>query len=133
MEVILTKTDKWEIPSYMKYEEQPWGWFTTISKGSDYKVKEIFVNPNSRFSLQYHNERTEHWTVVQGSGIITIDGFSEEAKPGDSFYIPVKGIHRVKGGENGILFIEVQRGKCLPDDIIRLEDDYGRVDNETNF
>jgi mannose-6-phosphate isomerase-like protein (cupin superfamily) len=107
-------------------EERPWGWFTTISKGHDYKVKEIFVNPGSRFSLQYHNHREEHWTIVEGSGIITIGDEEQQVKPGDHFYIPVKGIHRLMGHDNGVLFIEVQRGICLPDDIIRLEDDYGR-------
>ena len=117
----------WELPSYVKYEEKPWGWFTTISQGDDYKVKEIFVNPGSRFSLQYHNHREEHWTIVEGSGIITLDGDEMEVKPGDHFYIPVKGIHRLKGDGNGVRFIEVQRGKCLPDDIVRLEDDYGRI------
>ena len=113
-------------------EERPWGWFETIDEGDDYKVKKLFVNPKSRFSLQYHNHREEHWTIVEGSGIITLDDdtladyYEVVVKPGDHYYIPIKSVHRLSGGDKGVLFIEVQRGICLPDDIVRLEDDYGR-------
>ena len=121
MKVVLSTNDK------------PWGTCFVLGGGDDYKVKKIVVNPNSRFSLQYHKKRTEHWTIVEGSGTITLDDFSEEVKPGDSFYIPVGCIHRLKGGEDGITFIEVQRGQCHEEDIVRINDDYGRVDNNTNF
>ena len=106
--------------------ERPWGTFEVLLDEPNYKVKRIVVFPRQRFSLQYHNHREEHWTIVEGSGIITIGDEEQQVKPGDHFYIPVKGIHRLMGHDNGVLFIEVQRGICLPDDIIRLEDDYGR-------
>ncbi len=114
MEVVISTNDK------------PWGTCSVLSGGKDYKVKRISLNPNSRFSLQYHNKRTEHWTIVEGSGTITLDDFSEDAKPGDCFYIPIRCVHRLEGGDDGITFIEVQRGICEESDIVRLSDDYGR-------
>ena len=57
----------------MDIENRPWGWFLTLDEGKDYKVKKIFVNPKSRFSLQYHKHRTEDWVVVQGVGLLTQD------------------------------------------------------------
>ena len=91
------------------------------------KVKRIFLYPKQRFSLQYHNHREEHWTIVEGIGTITQHGVDAIIRPGEYAYIPKKDIHRLYGGEKGVLFIEVQRGKCLEDDIVRLDDDYGRV------
>ena len=87
-------------------EERPWGWFETLDEGEDYKVKKLFVNPKSRFSLQYHNHREEHWTIVEGSGIITLDDdtladyYEVVVKPGDHYYIPIKSVHRLYGGDN---------------------------------
>ena len=107
-------------------EERPWGWFTTISKGHDYKVKEIFVNPGSRFSLQYHNHREEHWAVVAGSGIIRVGDMLEESFIGSFWVIPKKTLHRATAGEDGLIFIETQVGECYEQDIVRIEDDYGR-------
>ena len=109
--------------------EKPWGWYQTMDAGSSYKVKRIFVNPESRFSLQYHNHREEFWTIVEGSGYLTRGDKEYKVKPGDSCHIPVQTLHRMEGGQNGVLFIEVQRGECYEEDIVRLEDDYGRVDN----
>ena len=108
------------------HEERPWGWFTTIGHGSDYKVKKIYVNPNSRFSLQYHKGREEHWTIVAGSGLLTLEDDERKVVPGEYIFIPKKAVHRMEGGPDGILFIEVQRGICKEDDIVRLKDDYGR-------
>ena len=51
-----------------KFEFRPWGWFITLDEGTNYKVKKIYLKPNSKLSLQYHHHRDEHWTVVEGSG-----------------------------------------------------------------
>ena len=110
-----------------KIEFKPWGFYITLDENKNYKVKQIHVKPNQQFSLQYHNEREEHWTIVEGIGTITQGEISSTIRPGEYAYIPKKAIHRLDGGENGVLFIEVQRGKCDEDDIIRLSDDYGRV------
>lgn len=107
--------------------ERPWGWYKCICRGENYAVKKIWVEPNQRLSLQYHQHRAEHWTVVKGSGIVTRGNMDTPCKPGDTFDIGIEQRHRLSGGEAGVLIIEVQRGECREDDIIRLEDDYGRV------
>ena len=109
--------------------ERPWGWYKTLCRGDNYAVKKIWVEPNQRLSLQYHLHRSEHWTVVKGSGVITRGNLETECKVGDTFDIGVEQRHRLAGGKDGVLIIEVQRGQCREDDIIRLEDDYGRVQN----
>jgi len=113
-----------------KFEFKPWGWYLTLEENGDHKIKKIYVKPNHRFSLQYHNNREEYWTILDGTGQITQGDEETIIKSGESAYIPKKGIHRLTGGENGITFIEVQRGICEEKDIIRLEDDYGRIDNK---
>ena len=95
-------------------------------EGKDYKVKKIFVNPKSRFSLQYHKHRTEDWVVVQGVGLLTQDDSEKVIRPGEYCFIPKGQIHRLSAGEEGVLFIEVQQGICEEEDIVRLSDDYGR-------
>lgn len=108
-------------------EERPWGWFETIEESENYKLKKIWVNPNQQFSLQYHTNRDEHWIVVDGSGVITIGDSSFPVYFNESFFIPKGKHHRLKASEKGILFYEVQTGNCDEEDIVRIEDDYGRT------
>lgn len=108
-------------------EKRPWGWFETIEESSNYKLKKIFVNPDQQFSLQYHNTRDEHWIIIRGSGMITLDSETILTKVNDSFFIPRGKRHRLKSFSEGILFYEVQYGMCDENDIIRIEDDYGRT------
>ena len=112
--------------------ERPWGWYETIVEDEKYKVKRLWFNPNQRLSLQYHNLRTEDWVVVEGSGIITQNRVEIECKVGDTFHINVEMKHRAKGGPNGLMIIETQIGTCKEDDIIRIEDDYGRIHHKDN-
>ena len=107
--------------------ERPWGWYKCICRAETYAVKKIYVAPNQRLSLQFHQHRTEDWVVVEGNGLVTLGGTEEPAKVGDTFHIGIEQRHRLKGGDKGITIIEVQRGTCKEDDIIRIEDDYGRV------
>ena len=111
----------------MSIEYRPWGTYEVLLDEPDYKVKRIFVKPGERFSLQYHNHREEHWTIVDGIGQITQGDLTTTIRTGEYAYIPKGGIHRLEGGDRGITFIEVQKGECYEDDIVRLEDDYGRV------
>ena len=111
-----------------KFEHRPWGWFITLDEGPGYKVKKIFVNKGERFSLQYHNNREEHWVITDGIGLITQYEKESVIRAGEYAYIPKEGIHRLYGGEKGVTFIEIQRGECKEDDIVRLEDDYGRLE-----
>ena len=111
-----------------KYDERPWGSFTVLDEGDGYKVKRIEVLANKRLSYQKHARRAEHWFVVQGTAKITLDGEEIIKTAGEAIDIPVGAAHRVEnpGGET-MIFIEVQRGDYLgEDDIVRLEDDFGR-------
>ena len=110
--------------------ERPWGWYETIDQGQSYKVKRIYVNSNARFSLQYHNDRIEHWNIVEGYGLVQLNEYTEWVHPGKHFHIPINSRHRMTAGDEGVLFIEVQYGKCNEDDIVRLEDDYGRIGSD---
>ena len=109
-------------------EHRPWGTYEVLLDKPDHKVKEIYVKPNHRFSLQYHEHREEHWVIVEGIGTITQGEIESIIRPGEYAYIPKGSIHRLHGGDEGITFIEVQRGICEEDDIVRIEDDYGRLE-----
>ncbi len=111
-----------------KITHRPWGHYTILEEGPNYKVKRIHVDPQARLSLQLHQYRTEHWVVVAGIARITIGDKTFDASPNDSTYIPVKTMHRLENrGETPVELIEVQCGNYLgEDDIIRLDDDYKR-------
>ena len=110
-------------------ETRPWGWFQVLVRGEDYCVKQIHLNPEMRISLQFHRYRTEDWIVVDGSGIVTQGNMETECYRGDKFFIGIEMRHRMTAGKKGLTIIEIQRGKCVEDDIVRLEDDYNRVDH----
>ncbi len=111
--------------------KKPWGSYEVLLDEPEYKVKKITLNPNQQFSLQYHNHRWEDWVIVEGSGVVNSCGYIRPCIVGDRFNIPPKNIHRATAGDDGLVFIEVQRGKCEEEDIVRLEDDYGRIEKET--
>ena len=110
------------------HDERPWGSFTVIDRGEGYQVKRIEVLPGKRLSYQRHARRDEHWTVVRGRALFTLDGAERLVSLGESVDIPVGAAHRVENpGDETLVFIEVQRGPYLgEDDIVRLSDDYGR-------
>ena len=112
-------------------EYRPWGWFKVLQRGKTYCVKQLWVEPEMRISLQFHRYRTEDWIVVDGDGIITQNNLDTEASVGDKFFIGIEQRHRITGGKNGINIIEVQRGDCREEDIVRLEDDFNRVEHHT--
>ena len=112
-----------------RYDERPWGNFTVLDEGAGYKVKRIVVLPGKRLSYQKHAQRAEHWMVVGGQAKVTLDGNDKILQAGEYIDIPVGAAHRIEnpGGED-LIFIEVQRGAYLgEDDIVRLQDDFGRV------
>jgi mannose-6-phosphate isomerase-like protein (cupin superfamily) len=106
---------------------RPWGTFTQFTHNEPSTVKIITVNPGGELSLQYHNERSEFWRVLQGKPIITIDDSVKEGKIGDEFTVPVKAKHRIKAQDEEVVILEISSGNFDEDDIIRLEDKYGRV------
>ena len=107
---------------------RPWGTYTTINEEAGYKVKRITVRPGQSLSLQYHHHRAEHWTVVNGQGIVQIGDAEHTTGPGEHRYIPLGEKHRLTNpGEEELVLIEVQIGGYLgEDDIVRLQDMYGR-------
>jgi mannose-6-phosphate isomerase len=113
-----------------EHDERPWGSYTVLAEGDDYKVKRITVLPGKRLSYQRHARRGEHWFVVEGSGRITLDGEEIDVFPGAAVDVPVGAAHRIAntGTAQPLTFIEVQRGDYFgEDDIVRLEDDFGRA------
>src|SRR5262245_30281092 len=115
-----------------KYDRRPWGSFTVLDEGVDgtgYKVKRIEVLPGKRLSYQKHAQRAEHWFIVAGTARVTLDGNDAILNVGQYIDIPVGAAHRIENpGDVTMIFIEVQRGEYLgEDDIVRLQDDYGRM------
>ena len=111
------------------FDRRPWGTFTVLDEGEGYKVKRIEVLAGKRLSYQRHARRAEHWFVVAGAALVTLDGRDLTLSVGEAVDIPVGTAHRVAnpGGEM-LVFIEVQRGDYLgEDDITRLEDDFNRA------
>ena len=110
---------------------RPWGYYTTIhgNDNTGYKVKKICVFTNSRLSLQSHNQRSEHWVIVQGKAKVQIGDEFVELNKNQHVYIPIKTLHRIENiGEELLIFIETQIGDYLgEDDIIRYQDDYNRI------
>jgi mannose-1-phosphate guanylyltransferase/mannose-6-phosphate isomerase len=108
---------------------RPWGYYCNIYETKGYKMKKIVVYPGKRLSLQSHNFRSEHWVIVSGKGKVQL-GYEEIILEKDkSIYIPVKELHRIENiGEDLLEFTETQIGDYLgEDDIVRYEDDFGRV------
>lgn len=116
-------------PSVGVYETRPWGGFLTIEEGAGYKVKRLFVQPGQRLSLQRHRFRAEHWVVVSGSPRVIVAGRPKRLKPRGAVDVPRGAWHRIENpGRVPVVLIEVQHGPYLgEDDIIRRQDDYGRV------
>ena len=112
-----------------KFDRRPWGTFTVLDEGDNYKVKRIEVLPGKRLSYQKHAQRAEHWVVVQGTAKVTLDDRDIIVRLGEAIDISIGAAHRVENeGDDLLVFIEVQRGVYLgEDDIVRLQDDFGRT------
>lgn len=109
---------------------RPWGHYEVLSDGPDFKTKAITVRPGKRLSYQRHARRSEHWFVVKGTGVVTLDGETVRVEPGVAVDVPVGVAHRIENTDQAsdLVFVEVQHGDYFgEDDILRLEDDYGRT------
>ncbi|MES3631020.1 MAG: phosphomannose isomerase type II C-terminal cupin domain [Longimonas sp.] len=108
-------------------DNRPWGRWEEYLNEPGYRVKRIVVHPGQRLSLQKHEHRKEHWVAVQGAAEVTLNDEIVEMEVGDAVVIDIGDVHRVTNpNDEPFVFIETQLGLCLEDDIIRLEDDYGR-------
>ncbi len=132
---------------------RPWGSFTVLNRAPDYVVKQITVRPQMRLSLQSHNHRCEHWVITSGTGQVelliqqdynnrenpnsaSVAGSSvpryeiKNVHPRDHIFVPIKARHRITNTSavQDLVFIETQLGDILEEnDIIRYQDDFGRV------
>ncbi len=110
-------------------DHRPWGFYEILSDEPDHKVKRITVHPGHRLSYQRHRRRSEHWYVLKGDAVVTLDDKDYSLKPGQAIDLPAGSWHRVRNaGAGDLVLIEVQTGDYFgEDDIERSEDDYGRV------
>jgi mannose-1-phosphate guanylyltransferase len=109
---------------------RPWGTYTVLEEGDNFKIKRIVVKPGASLSLQMHHHRSEHWVVVSGTAKVTNDDRSLLVGTNESTYIPAGHRHRLENpGRTDLTVIEVQSGEYLgEDDIVRFDDVYGRAD-----
>jgi len=117
-------------------ETRPWGSFDSLHVGDMHQVKHIRVVPGGQLSLQYHHHRAEHWVVVSGIATVTVDEEVMQLSPCQQVFIPQGAVHRLENfTDEPVDIIEVQYGSYLgEDDIVRMEDVYGRDPVETpNF
>lgn len=110
-------------------DTRPWGTWEVIDCGETFCVKRIKVTPGSKLSLQLHHHRAEHWIIVKGTALVTLGDEVLTKKTDEHVFIPVETKHRIENAtDSDVEFIEVQAGDNLDEnDIVRLEDVYGRV------
>ncbi len=111
------------------YDERPWGSFTVLDEGENFKVKRIEVLPGKRLSYQKHAQRAEHWMIVAGEAKMTLNDEEITVAAGETVDIPIEAKHRVENASaEKLIFIEIQVGSYLgEDDIVRFSDDFGRA------
>lgn len=109
---------------------RPWGKYDSIDQGQRYQVKRITVHSGQKLSVQMHHHRAEHWIVVAGTALVSIDGVDTMLSENQSVYIPLGAVHALENpGKIPLELIEVQSGTYLgEDDIVRFSDRYGRVE-----
>jgi mannose-1-phosphate guanylyltransferase/mannose-6-phosphate isomerase len=107
---------------------RPWGSYQLVDKGYRHQVKRIIVKQDGRLSLQKHYHRAEHWIVVRGTALVTVNELVKAVHENESIYISIGAIHRLENpGKIQLELIEVQTGSYFgEDDIIRIDDDYRR-------
>lgn len=110
--------------------QRPWGFYKTIVLNDYFQSKVISVKPGQQLSLQSHNHREEHWIVAHGNGVVQIEKSEIRIESGSSLFIPKGAKHRLTNTDSkkNLIITEVQIGDYLgEDDIVRYEDNYGRV------
>ena len=108
-------------------EKKPWGDYEKFTENEKSTVKILTVNPGEIFSLQHHANRDEFWHVLSGKGICIIGEEKQEAVAGQDYFIPRGVNHRIEALEEKVVVLEISFGDFNEEDIVRLEDKYGRV------
>ena len=122
-----------EEPKLHRQVFRPWGSYDSLDSDEGFQVKRLIVNPGAVLSLQKHAQRAEHWVVVRGTARITLDDEVFDLTVNESTHIPIGAVHRIENpGDEPVHIIEVQCGDYLgEDDIVRIEDNYGRAGTTT--
>ena len=112
---------------------RPWGYYLSLVEANRWQVKLILVKPGEKLSLQMHHHRSEHWVVVSGTAEVEVDNKLRVLSENQSVYIPLGSKHRLKNpGKIPLTLIEVQSGSYVgEDDIVRFEDNYGRINEKS--
>ncbi len=128
--VARVKKHKSELTENNLTVHRPWGTYTVLEEGVNFKIKRIVVNPGAKLSMQMHNHRSEHWVVVSGVATITNNDVELTLQENESTYIPKTQKHRLENrSEKPLAIIEVQCGDYVgEDDIVRFDDQYGRIE-----
>lgn len=108
-------------------EKRPWGEFVEYTRNTESTVKIITVNPNEALSLQHHHNRDEFWHVISGDGNIRIGDKTFKVVVGENHFVPKETAHRIEAGVLPLVILEISFGKFDENDIVRLEDRYGRA------
>ena len=110
-------------------DHRPWGYYVVLTEEPTCKVKRIVIKPGKRLSLQRHQKRAEHWYIISGEAIVTLDNKILRLNAGQAVDIPRGSLHRIENsGSDQMSLIEIQTGDYFgEDDIERLEDDFGRI------
>lgn len=107
--------------------KRPWGSFTRFTNNEPSTVKILHINKGEEFSLQYHTHRQEFWKILKGNPEVVIGEETKHPKEGDEFVIQPNTNHRINAPVDDVLVLEISRGHFDEDDIVRIEDKYGRV------
>jgi len=107
--------------------KRPWGSFTRFTNNEVSTVKILHINKGEEFSLQYHTHRQEFWKILKGSPEIIIGNETKYPKEGDEFVIEPNTNHRIYAPVDDVIVLEISKGHFDEDDIVRIEDKYGRV------
>jgi mannose-6-phosphate isomerase len=109
------------------HEKRPWGEYVEFTRNTPSTVKIATINPGESLSLQTHEHRDEFWKVISGDGSATIGDMKYELAPGDSHFIPRHTAHRLSAYTQPLVILEISFGVADENDIVRLEDKYGRT------
>ena len=109
-----------------KQDIRPWGEEEILTMNEKTTVKILTINPAERCSLQYHNHRKEFWKIIEGEAILQIGEQSIDSMVGDEYEIGIGVKHRITGKDKPAKILEISFGDFDENDIVRLEDDYGR-------
>lgn len=106
--------------------EKPWGHFDQFTQNENTTVKIHSIKPSSALSLQYHDQRAEFWYIISGHPVLTIGDKKITANPGEEFMIARLEKHRIETKDEAVQILEICYGEFDEEDIVRLEDNYGR-------